>query len=132
MKLFTEWGKNIDLKAPLQEYPRMQLQRDSFTCLNGIWEYQITERNAQPVSSGWKKIVVPFALGSKLSGADDILQPNQALWYRKQFAYKPSVAHTWLNFEAVDQVCTVYLNGIKAGSHIGGYAPFSLDITDMI
>lgn len=130
--LLSKWGKQLDEKSPLQDYPRMQLQRDSYFNLNGVWEYQITGLKEEPKPGKWKKIIVPFALGSKLSGADDILQPNQALWYRKQFAYKPSVAHTWLNFEAVDQVCTVYLNGIKAGSHIGGYAPFSLDITDMI
>ncbi|MBR3349613.1 MAG: glycoside hydrolase family 2 [Solobacterium sp.] len=132
MKLFTEWGKNIDLKAPLQEYPRMQLQRDSFTCLNGIWEYQITERNAQPVSSGWKKIVVPFALGSLLCGSDEQLPAGKALWYRKQFAYKPSILHTWLNFEGVDQYCTVYVNSIEVGSHAGGYSPFGFDISSMI
>ena len=132
MVLLSKWGKQLDEKSPLQDYPRMQLQRDSYFNLNGVWEYQITGLKEEPKPGKWKKIIVPFALGSKLSGADDILQPNQALWYRKQFAYKPSVAHTWLNFEAVDQVCTVYLNGIKAGSHIGGYAPFSLDITDMI
>ncbi len=132
MKLFTEWGKNIDLRAPLQEYPRMQLQRDSYTNLNGVWEYQITEQNGEPVPSNWKKIIVPFALGSQLSHADEQLEPGKALWYRKQFAYKPSILHTWLNFEAVDQYCTVYMNGIEVGSHEGGYTPFGFDISSMI
>lgn len=132
MKLYTEWGKNLDLKAPLQEYPRMQLQRDSFTCLNGLWEYQITERNGEPDSSKWKRIIVPFALGSALSGTDEQLPAGKALWYRKQFAYKPSILHTWLNFEGVDQYCTVYMNSIEVGSHAGGYSPFGFDISSMI
>ena len=132
MTLLSRWGKQLDEKNPLPEYPRMQLQRDSYFSLNGVWEYQITALGAEPKPGRWKKIVVPFALGSKLSGADDILLPDQTLWYRRQFAYKPTVAHTWLNFEGVDQVCTVYLNGIKVGSHVGGYAPFSLDVTDAI
>ena len=132
MKLFTDWGKNIDLRAPLQEYPRMQLQRDSYTNLNGVWEYQITERNGEPDPSKWKKIIVPFALGSALSHTDEQLEPGKALWYRKQFAYKPSILHTWLNFEAVDQFCTVYMNGIEVGSHEGGYTPFGFDISSMI
>ena len=132
MTLLSRWGKQLDEKAPLQEYPRMQLQRDSYLNLNGVWEYQITGLNQEPKAGKWKKIIVPFALGSKLSGTDENLMPDEALWYRKQFAYKPSVAHTWLNFEAVDQVCTVYLNGIKVGSHSGGYAPFSLDVTNTI
>ncbi|MDO5108297.1 MAG: glycoside hydrolase family 2 TIM barrel-domain containing protein [Erysipelotrichaceae bacterium] len=132
MALFTQWGEKLDPKAPLQEYPRMQLQRDSYTNLNGLWEYQITEQNAEPDPAQWKKIIVPFALGSKLSGAQDQLLPGQALWYRKQFAYKPSILHTWLNFEGVDQYCTVYMNGIEVGSHAGGYSPFGFDISSMI
>ena len=132
MALFTEWGEKLNQKAPLQEYPRMQLQRDSYTNLNGLWEYQITEQNKEPDPEKWKKIVVPFALGSKLSGADGQLEPGMALWYRKQFAYKPSVLHTWLNFEAVDQYCNVYVNGIEVGSHAGGYTPFGFDISSMI
>lgn len=132
MAVYTDWGKNLDSKHPLQEYPRMFLQRDSYMNLNGIWEYQITGLKEEPKTERWRKIVVPFALGSNLSGTDDILQPGEALWYRKQFAYKPGVPHTWLNFEAVDQVCTVYLNGMEVGTHKGGYTPFSFDISSMI
>jgi hypothetical protein len=54
MRLMTEWGKNIDLRTPLQEYPRPQLQRDSYTNLNGLWEYQITEQNKEPDPEKWK------------------------------------------------------------------------------
>ena len=132
MRLMTEWGKNIDLRAPLQEYPRPQLQRDSYTNLNGVWEYQITEKNGDPDPQNWKRIVVPFALGSVLSGTDEQLEPGKALWYRKQFAYKPSIMHTWLNFEGVDQYCTVYMNSIEVGSHEGGYTPFGFDVSSMI
>jgi beta-galactosidase/beta-glucuronidase len=132
MALFTEWGEKLNQKAPLQEYPRMQLQRDSYTNLNGLWEYQITEQNKEPDPEKWQKIIVPFALGSKLSGAEGQLEPGMALWYRKQFAYKPSILHTWLNFEAVDQYCTVYVNGIEVGTHAGGYTPFGFDISSMI
>ena len=85
MALMTEWGEALKKEAPLQEYPRMQLQRDSYTNLNGVWEYQITEAGASPKGDRWKKIIVPFALGSVLSGTDEQLSPDQALWYRKQF-----------------------------------------------
>ena len=132
MALLTEWGEALKKEAPLQEYPRMQLQRDSYTNLNGVWEYQITEADASPKGDRWKKIIVPFALGSLLSGTDEQLSPDKALWYRKQFSYKPSYLRTWLNFEGVDQECTVWVNGIEAGSHKGGYSPFSLDISSMI
>ena len=132
MTLLSPWGETVNLLDPLNEYPRMQLQRGSFTSLNGIWEYQITDGSEPDLRKGWKKIHVPFALGSKLSGSEDNLSPDQILWMRRQFSYTPKDAVVHLNFEAVDQSCTVYLNGIEAGSHHGGYTPFSLDVTTLL
>ena len=37
-----------------------------------------------------------------------------------------------LHFGAVDQSCTVWVNGIESGSHTGGYLPFTLDVTDQL
>ena len=37
-----------------------------------------------------------------------------------------------LHFGAVDQIATVYLNGVLLGKHEGGYLPFSFDITDVL
>ena len=132
MKVMSRWGKNVNLKSPLQEYPRMQLQRGSYTNLNGRWEYQITDTDQVPQANLWKPINVPFPLGSQLSGSDEILLPGKVLWYKKQFSYKPGEYHTHLNFEAVDQQCIVYLNGIEVGRHIGGYEPFSFDVSSYI
>ena len=126
--MLSEWGKKVSEKSPWQEYPRMQMQRDSYYNLNGVWEYQITERKADPKPGQWKKILVPFALGTQLSGAMEILPKGKAMWYRKQFSYKPSPLHTHLHFEAVDMECTVFVNGIEVGTHKGGYTAFSFDI----
>ena len=119
------FGENLNRKAPLQEYPRMQLRRKNWMNLNGMWECQIVEKGKE----NWKPICVPFAAGSELSLVSDILQPDQVLWYRKSFAYKPEYGRTILNFEAVDQLCVVYLNGKEVGRHAGGYTPFQIDIT---
>ncbi len=132
MEINSLFHDQIDLSLPLNEYPRMQLRRGSFTNLNGTWEYQITNGEEPPRLEGWKRIVVPFALGSKLSQTDDVLLPGQVLWYRKSFPYVADGLHTLLNFEAVDQCCWVYLNGKLVGEHKGGYAPFSLDVSDAI
>ena len=132
MSVMSRWGKNVNLKHPLQEYPRMQLQRGSYTNLNGRWEYQICENGVVPSDSAWKPINVPFPLGSALSGSDEQLLPGKVLWYKKQFSYKPGEYHTHLNFEAVDQECIVYLNGIEVGRHIGGYDAFSIDISSYV
>ena len=132
MVLLSPWGEELDRTDPLHEYPRMQFQRGSFMSLNGIWEFQITDGSLPDIYTGWEKITVPFALGSYLSGTDRQLKPEEVLWYRRTFEYEPSLMHVRLNFEAVDQVCTVYVNGIEAGHHEGGYEPFSLDITSLV
>ena len=40
--------------------------------------------------------------------------------------------HYVLDFEAVDYVCEVYLNGRLVGSHTGFFAPFKIDITENV
>ena len=37
-----------------------------------------------------------------------------------------------LHFGAVDQCAVVYINGKKQGKHVGGYLPFSYDITEAL
>lgn len=130
--MLSRWGKMIDAKAPWQEYPRMQMQRDSYYNLNGTWEYQITERKQDPIKEKWKKIIVPFSFGSELSKTKPQDIKGKAIWYRKQFSYKPNALHTWIHFEAVDMECTVFVNGLEVGSHKGGYTPFSFDITEYV
>lgn len=132
MKLLTPWGEKLNENSPLSEYPRMQLQRDSFFPLNGVWEYLITAGREPKSEDTWKKIVVPFALGSVLSGTEDTLQPQEVLWYRREFSYPLTDSRVMLNFEAVDQCCDVFINGQPVGRHEGGYAPFSLDISETL
>lgn len=129
MTLRSVFGKNVDKEHPLPQYPRMWMKRDSFYNLNGIWEYQITAENAMPFKERWNNIVVPFPLGSSLSGSEENLKPGQNLWYRRSFSFHPGSQRVILNFEAVDCICEVYLNGYLVGKHAGGYAPFSLDIS---
>ena len=130
--MLSKWGKLVDEKEPWNEYPRMQMQRDSYHNLNGAWEYQITERKQNPEPGQWKKIIVPFALGSELSQATEQLGKGKALWYRKQFSYKPNAMHTYIHFEAVDMECMVFMNGLEVGSHKGGYTPFSFDVSEYV
>ncbi|MBQ6223374.1 MAG: glycoside hydrolase family 2 [Solobacterium sp.] len=132
MVLLSPWGEKLNTKLPLNEYPRMQMQRGSFLCLNGEWEFQINKGNIPDGKAFWEKIIVPFALGSKLSGTKKQLHPGEVLWYRRYFEYTPGENRVILNFEAVDQCCTVYVNGFEVGIHEGGYAPFSLDITEYV
>ncbi|MBR2825543.1 MAG: glycoside hydrolase family 2 [Solobacterium sp.] len=132
MSLTSPWSEQLDYQNILSNYPRMDFQRDNFLMLNGEWEFQINDGRMPSKTEGWETILVPFALGSKLSGTNKQLQPNETLWYRRSFTCDIPSHRAFLNFEEVDQCCTVYLNGLEVGSHEGGYSPFSLDVSDFL
>ena len=56
MTLKTPWSNAVDLENPLCEYPRMQMQRGSFTSLNGVWEFQITDGSQPIILGGWEEM----------------------------------------------------------------------------
>ena len=134
--LMTPWGEKLDRDAPLQEYPRPQLRRESYVNLNGRWRYAICPAGRAP--DGWDgEIVVPFSPESLLSGVGRQVGPEDELWYHRTFALpegfqKRSSDRVLLHFGAVDQECRVFVNGELAGEHRGGYLPFTLDITDIL
>ena len=126
----TKWGESLDKNNVLTEYPRPQMERDSYLNLNGIWQYAITENDKFPdIFDG--DILVPFSPECELSGVMRSLSPNQTLWYKRNFNLPSdfNLGHVILHFGAVDQVATVYINGVEVCSHVGGYTPFSADIT---
>ncbi len=132
-RIMTTWGENLDPQNVLQEYPRPQMERAEWLNLNGLWEYAITDIDGEP-SEYEGHILVPFAVESALSGVGRNVTETQALWYEREF----EVPQAWegkkvmLNFGAVDWKAEVYVDGSKAGEHTGGYAPFSMDITDLL
>lgn len=132
--MLTPWGEALDREHPLPEYPRPQLRRNSYLNLNGIWEYAITKTVEKPAAMQGE-IVVPFSPETPLSGVGHILQPDEYLWYRRSVTLPEGFfrgGRLLLHFGAVDQCCTVWVNGQEAGSHTGGYLPFALDVTELI
>ena len=132
--MLTPWGEALDREHPLPEYPRPQLRRNSYLNLNGIWEYAITKTAEKPAAMQGE-IVVPFSPETPLSWVGHILQPDEYLWYRRSVTLPEGFfrgGRLLLHFGAVDQCCTVWVNGRKAGSHTGGYLPFALDVTELI
>lgn len=131
--LTTKWGEALDREHPLPEYPRPQLRRGSFLNLNGVWQYAVSTLNSEPEEYDGD-IVVPFPLESELSGVGRVLQPGEYLWYRREFTLPEdfNVGRVLLHFGAVDQCARVWVNGMDACTHTGGYLPFSADITDLL
>ena len=131
--LYTPWGETLDRECPLAAYPRPQLARDSYLCLNGLWDYAV-EDGEEYTRRNTGKILVPFAPESLLSGCGFQLQSGETLWYERTFTLPEGFRQdrVLLHFGAVDQCCRVLVNGREAGRHEGGYLPFCLDITALL
>ena len=110
-------------------YPRPSLERDSYFCLNGRWELTLIEKKK---STSLGNILVPFPPESAASGIGRITKKNEILLYERSFTYQKKNSRTILHFGAVDNEMTVLLNGQAIGGHIGGYLPFSFDVTGAI
>lgn len=130
--MITLEGKKMDPSRPLQDYPTPQFRRDSFFCLNGPWEFGISDSMSDHNLYS-ETIIVPFAMEAPLSGIGRPLEKGRFMHYRKTFD-KPegfNKGRILLHFEAVDQVCDVYLNDVKIAHHEGGYQPFVVDLLEI-
>jgi hypothetical protein len=141
IKLATQWTRQaMESPLPFPEYPRPQLQRSDWMCLNGKWDYLGGQQVAsalypsKPASFNSKaeQILVPYCPESVLSGIERKQEMN--MWYRRRF----EIPLSWkgkqviIHFEAVDHDATIFINGQKAGTHSGGYDAFSLNITPFL
>ena len=55
------------------------------------------------------------------------------VWFKKSFQAVPmEECRTLLYFGAVNYDCHVWVNGKKAGHHVGGFTPFNFDISDLL
>lgn len=129
--LKTRFYDDVDLNCPHSEYPRPQLVREDWVCLNGECDYEITKVSDPCPTDFSGKIILPYAIESQLSGVQRALQPDERLWYRKRFTLDSRFdsKRCILHFGAVDWQCEVFINGVSVGTHTGGYCPFSFDIT---
>ena len=139
-ELSTVWSEQADdgpQAVPLSEYPRPQMRRSSWTCLNGWWEYGIcpaAEAGKASCKVADGKILVPFSPETRRSGVGRTLQPGETLWYRRSIEM-PGLSdgrRLILHFGAVDERCAVYWNGHKVGSHRNGYLAFQFDVTPFV
>jgi beta-galactosidase/beta-glucuronidase len=122
---------------PRPEYPRPQLVRRDWRCLNGRWQFEIDQGDSgldrglltRPLRGA---ITVPFCPESKLSGVGNTDYLN-AVWYRREVA----IPRAWqgrrilLHFQASDYDTFVWVNGTEVGRHRGGMTPFTCDLTEV-
>lgn len=138
-------------QIPWNIYPRPQLQRDSFFCLNGEWEFQdaphLISNNSSTTSSASSatmlpvvpdkfsdRIQVPFPPQSILSGIKETHTNFELTFYRHKVRIPDEFAgkRILLHFGAVDQIADVYWNGLPLTTHEGGYLPFTVELTEYL
>ncbi len=133
-QLKTRWTGGVDEEHVLEEYPRPLLQRESYVNLNGFWDYAFTGQGEKP-KEYVGRILVPFSPEAPLSGVGRQLKPQETLWYHRRLPEEifPVSGRRWiLHFGAVDQYAVVSVNGRVLKRHLGGYLPFSIDVTDSL
>ncbi len=135
VSLPTPFEKEIT-DPPFASYPRPQMVRDSYLCLNGKWEFSVYSFRKGRKYIG--EILVPYPPESRISGIGYRVSPYETMIYRRTFVIpdgfrKRESDRILLHFDAVDQNAAVSLNGHRMVEyHIGGYLPFEVDITDYL
>ncbi len=111
------------------------MERADWQNLNGLWEYAIVSAQSKQPSEFPGEILVPFCAESSCPVSARRWAPKNALWYKRNFAVPPAAwkgRDVILNFGAVDWQADVWVNGVKVGSHTGGYTPFSFNISSAL
>jgi beta-galactosidase len=113
--------------------PRTQLD------ISTGWKYKVdlSPALAQPgyVDTALPTVNLPHTWNA-LDGQDggNNYEAGQGHWYRKRLLVPASFAgkEVFLQFDGVNQIANVYVNGTSVGSHTGGYSRFRLRITPHI
>ena len=135
--MMTTWGEKVTPENAWRDYPRPQMVRANWTNLNGSWDWAVTSvTNTPGRPTNWEgKILVPFAIESKLSGVGRLLQPDEFLWYTRKITCNPRPGkRILLHFGGVDFRTMVFIGHQEVTDmpHEGGQNPFALDITDYV
>ncbi len=116
---------------PIQNHVRNKLD------ISGIWDFK-TDPDATGEKDGWasglhdsRPMAVP---GSWNEQYRDLFGYLDLAWYARE-VYVPSSWHgqrVFMRVGSANYCGTVYLNGVKVGSHEGGHLPFAFEITDQV
>lgn len=118
---------------PMQTPPEAKKAAEWFPRISAEEALPLVRKTQRP--GKWTgQALVPFPVGSALSGVEHLPEADEAIWYRHPLKLERRLPdhRVFLNFEGVDWHCTVWANGKQVAEHSGGYEPFSADITDAL
>jgi len=104
--------------------------------INDLWNYLPSTANtpqAIGTGQGWESVTIPHTWNQW-----DVIDPvpgyrRSAGWYSRPLLLKPHAGKRHhLYFEGANMTTDVFINGKRAGGHVGGYVGFSIDITDYL
>ena len=125
--LLTPWGEALT-GTPWNTYPRPQMRREHWLCLNGSWDFRVGDGPFD------RTILVPFCPESQLSGIHTHFPEGTALTYRRTVTLPEAFRgqRVLLHIGAADQRLTCRVNGVSFPEHRGGYTNITFDITDAL
>lgn len=116
---------------PYELHPRPQFKREKYISLNGWWDFCVQSKDGSKGKN--KKILVPFAPESRISGVFQEINKGDKLIYNRSFTIGKDFnkGKVVLHVDECDQSIIVILNGkeIYEGE---GVLPHSIDVTQFL
>lgn len=120
-RLRTQYAPYMrNLAQPVQPVEQISLQKFAFRYLK---EHEVFSRREQDAE--WEEVTIPDYRGPV---------GKWKAYYKTIFAARALAENerAVLQFQCVDYIARIYVNGCYVGSHEGFFAPFSFDVTDYV
>jgi beta-glucuronidase len=149
MPLVTMGAEQVPLLQNVQAYESMSL--------NGDWNYIVDVQEEGYYDYRMNPTHWGFFLNAKPQRPEDLIEydfdksptmkiPSDwntqdeqlffyegTVWFKRSFQAMPmDDCRTLLYFGAVNYDCHVWVNGKRAGHHVGGFTPFNFDVSDLL
>ncbi|AOW11479.1 hypothetical protein EM308_17695 [Flavobacterium gilvum] len=110
----------------------------SIQTLNAGWKFHKSNTSElQAVlreKEDWEQVNLPHCFNAEDGEDEKYGYYRGGAWYFKEISIDSSYQNqrVFMYFEAANQVCELFVNGVSAGKHIGGYTSFCFEITSLL
>ena len=98
------------------------------------WHYLENAAEDPAAASGmdaWEAVDLPHTWNALDTTDIETGYRRDGSWYRKVLEVTPAIDQRhFLHFEAAQMKADVYVNGTRAGGHVGGYVGFDIEVTE--